>query len=259
MIPSEEWIITQEIPRLAIGGHVYSVPLETIGFNTNMERLADKGKCVLILARHPSDAWLTDKLLAQVPENIIHIIANNVYHPNPRVSPMPIGIPMDAAKGMKRLFAEPGAIAKANKVLVCHRTPPPQWAHHLPRQAAYDYFSGKEWATVLGETPSDEWQRQLLSHRFMVSPPGSGWDCDRTWQAVYSGTYPIVLDSSFTRLLCQLDLPLIKVPRWDVVNMDMLNAWAKDRESKVHVTVDASMLSYWKAEVAHWRGLCQNL
>ena len=44
-------------------------------------------------------------------------------------------------------------------------------------------------------------------YKFILSPPGAGFDCHRTWEALYLGAIPIVKTSSLDPLY--KDLPVV--------------------------------------------------
>ena len=56
---------------------------------------------------------------------------------------------------------------------------------------------------------------KLSKYKFILSPPGAGIDCHRTWEALYCGTIPIVISSSINELY--EDLPVLTVSSWDVI------------------------------------------
>ena len=56
--------------------------------------------------------------------------------------------------------------------------------------------------------------RKIVSDSFfVVSPPGNGPDCHRTWEAMYLGAVPIVLKSAWP--FSEIDLPVLCVPSWE--------------------------------------------
>ena len=57
--------------------------------------------------------------------------------------------------------------------------------------------------------------RQLVkNHQFVLSPPGNGFDCHRTWEAIYLGAIPVVLrDSLHTRLVEKF--PILVTNEWE--------------------------------------------
>jgi hypothetical protein len=55
--------------------------------------------------------------------------------------------------------------------------------------------------------------RDLVANsRFLLSPPGNGVDCHRTWEAIYLGAIPIVLKKFWP--FQHLDLPVLIVNDW---------------------------------------------
>ena len=60
------------------------------------------------------------------------------------------------------------------------------------------------------EEPND-YRKSLLSSKFVVSPPGNGPDCHRTWESVYLGAVPIVLNKFWN---FDPDLPVVTVTKW---------------------------------------------
>ena len=54
----------------------------------------------------------------------------------------------------------------------------------------------------------------IMSSRFVLSPPGNGPDCYRTWEAIYLGAVPIVLRNSLADSL-HSELPIWAVDDWD--------------------------------------------
>jgi hypothetical protein len=55
--------------------------------------------------------------------------------------------------------------------------------------------------------------RELVSNSaFVLSPPGNGADCHRTWEAIYLGAIPIVLKKYWP--FGELDLPVLAVEEW---------------------------------------------
>ena len=43
------------------------------------------------------------------------------------------------------------------------------------------------------------WLEHYGTHRFVLSPPGHGLDCHRTWEAILLGAIPIVVDCAYLR------------------------------------------------------------
>jgi hypothetical protein len=57
-----------------------------------------------------------------------------------------------------------------------------------------------------------DYHQELLNSRFVLSPPGNGFDCHRTWEAIYLGAIPIVKEKYWP--FSHLDLPVVVVQEW---------------------------------------------
>ena len=74
-------------------------------------------------------------------------------------------------------------------------------------------------SSVPGSYASDKFQspmgykRLLLKSEFVISPPGNGVDCHRTWEAMYLGCNPVVLKRAWP--FAHLELPVLIAADWD--------------------------------------------
>ena len=121
--------------------------------------------------------------------------------------------------------------------------------HHevnLLREYLWRYFSARPWVVA------DPWAKACYSHyyaqlgrsRFVLSPPGYGWDCYRTYDAIAMGAIPIVQRKRPTTDVCE-SLPVLVVDTWDEVTEERLaSEWEKRRS-------DAPSLSmtYWRDRI----------
>ena len=55
--------------------------------------------------------------------------------------------------------------------------------------------------------PPDQYIPRLSSSFFSISPPGNGADCHRTWESLYLGTIPVILDGHLSKSLTD-NLPI---------------------------------------------------
>ncbi|KAJ3258329.1 hypothetical protein HDU77_002342 [Chytriomyces hyalinus] len=104
------------------------------------------------------------------------------------------------------------------------------------RLPVYDYFCGmKGWPSTRSITlcyynnSMDflSFQRDIVSpSTFVISPPGNGLDCYRTWETLFMGNYPVVLSSSLDPLYAQL--PVIVVQSWAEVTPRLLQRKLKE-------------------------------
>ena len=74
--------------------------------------------------------------------------------------------------------------------------------------------------------------------RYVVSPPGEGWDCLRTWESVLFGAIPIVLSGQPDMAALYNNSPVMVVDGWEEVTKDKLNSHRLENINKDVVFVD---------------------
>ena len=70
----------------------------------------------------------------------------------------------------------------------------------------------------------DYYRKSILNSKFVVSPPGNGPDCHRTWESIYLGAVPIVLREFWN---FGPDLPVIAVTKWSDAEAAIKNFYLK--------------------------------
>ena len=83
----------------------------------------------------------------------------------------------------------------------------------------------------------------LSKYKFVLSPPGEGLDCHRTWEALYLNVIPIMLSSPIDCLFN--DLPVVIVKDWNEINKDFLIEEYQRIQKRDDYNMDKLKLSYW--------------
>ena len=82
------------------------------------------------------------------------------------------------------------------------------------RKAARDVALSLPGVYVVPSGVSPRSYRELVRRSsFVLSPPGNGPDCHRTWEALYLGATPIVKSTHWP--FKNIDLPVVTVDSWD--------------------------------------------
>ena len=110
------------------------------------------------------------------------------------------------------------------------------------RRPCWDYFSNKEWAEKATGKSYQEYLEDIAKASFVISPPGNGLDCHRTWEALYLKSYPVVLSSTLDPLY--ENLPVVVVNSWDEVTEEFLKAKKEE--------LDAREWAYENVYIPHW-------
>lgn len=88
------------------------------------------------------------------------------------------------------------------------------------RKPCLDYFLSLPTSVMRQPSSFGAYLRDLSRAVFVVSPPGNGLDCHRTWEALLMGCYPIVLSSTLNPLY--ENLPVVIVSDWSEVTDEFL-------------------------------------
>ena len=64
-----------------------------------------------------------------------------------------------------------------------------------------------------------KYRKLLLSSKFVLSPPGNGADCHRTWEAIYLGAVPVVLSKFWA--FGHLNLPVLILDDWGALKSEI--------------------------------------
>ncbi len=96
--------------------------------------------------------------------------------------------------------------------------------------------------------------RRLRDVKFVVSPPGHGIDCHRTWEALIMGCVPIVLNTTISSLY--IDQPILVVNDWNEVTEKRLTAFEQRLRFRLTdgvVRTEIVKAKYWKTIIARSR------
>ena len=91
----------------------------------------------------------------------------------------------------------------------------------------------------------------INNYKFILSPPGAGMDCHRTWEAVYMGCIPIVIKSNIDELY--KDLPIVILDSWNDLSKELLERKyneIKERLDNKTFNIERVYLSYWLKKIS---------
>jgi len=82
----------------------------------------------------------------------------------------------------------------------------------------------------------------ITQNKFVVSPPGGGLDCFRTWETLLLGGYPIVVRSGLDEMYH--NLPVLILDNWDDLTLELL-AKARQQFESTKFTYESLYTSYY--------------
>lgn len=92
--------------------------------------------------------------------------------------------------------------------------------------------------------PLNEYIERMSQHKFVISPPGNGIDCHRTWEALYVGSIPIVIKNDIYKDWC--DLPILQVNSYNDITQDILDTFIKLPYNDEKLLID-----YWRHKIKY--------
>jgi hypothetical protein len=167
-----------------------------------------------------------------LPSNVVRWFATNVTHPHPRVTALPLGL----GSSSDPVTLSGDQIVKGRKQLL----PREKWLYvnfrpqtnPSVRQPVYDHFArlseSQSWVSMDKSDPpggNEGFLRNLLSHRFVLCPPGNGVDTHRMWESLAAGAIPVVLRSQAMQPF--KELPILFMDRYEEVTLGMLEEAAR--------------------------------
>lgn len=155
--------------------------------------------------------------LVEEPKVAAWFVQNIDREPSKKLIPIPIGIASRYwGHGNTDLLDEYIPLAKKSKPIFYVYL---NYTHRPMRMDCTNHFV-KMNIPFIKRSSFSEYLNDLSKSIFVVSPPGNGIDCHRTWEALLMGCYPIVQSSTLDPLY--KDLPVVVVKNWSEVTEEFL-------------------------------------
>lgn len=110
------------------------------------------------------------------------------------------------------------------------------------RKSAFDHFTRKSWVITRAPTSWEGYLSDIAQSEFVVSPPGNGLDCHRTWEALIMGSIPIVADTNLNPLFDEL--PVLIISDWKLCTVEFLEKSLSRIKSKPY-NKEKNNISFW--------------
>lgn len=225
--------------------------------------LLSKFKQSIILILIETDFYTLEKNLIEHPL-ITHIYGWNIPIQHPKVSALPIGLNYYRQGIIMDNFLKHDKISDKTQLLGINFSPNTNKIRST--LVTYAKTKWKGFCTFMDSFPclKEYWRdsyvdnkikitetnplyyKEISKFKFVLSPPGAGVDCHRTWEALHLGCIPIVEQSSIRELYT--DLPILVVDKWEDINEELLvkkyNEIMKEKENGKY-NMNKITLNYW--------------
>ncbi len=182
----------------------------------------------LKLITSQTDRMINKKLFKKMPNCISKWYSVNVNYENKKLIAIPLGLANNYSP--KNLLSKDfGDIdfetTKIDKIYVNFN----KYTNLKERHHLYDLFQNFNWATIDKKILDfNEYQDNLKNHKFVLCPWGNGVDTHRIWEALYSGSIPVIKDHITFK--CLKSLPVIFIDDFKNLNHDYLIDKSKELE-----------------------------
>lgn len=199
---------------------------------------------VLILGNSDRDFEFLDTQL--LPRTVKQVFVQNLSTFDPRTSVLPIGIEntrLGTNGNIKYFRDELVENSKLNRVLVG-----PFSMTHVEREFYSDAgIDDSDLLEVLRGRVNPEIYAGIASgYKFIAAPRGNGLDTHRFWEALYRGSFPVVLKNSWSKLIQDLGVPLVEIESWTVEGFRKLPS---NQEQFNPGAINALWWPYWQNQI----------
>lgn len=200
----------------------------------------------------------TEATFDEIPENVVRwFVCNNTILDNPRITSIPFGFngvdgSTDGRDKITNKIANMNWNGDRAKDLYVN------FAFYTNERAKlFALYKPMPFVTAEQNKTFDEYLDQLKIHNLVLCPPGNGWDCYRTLEALYMGCIPVMEYNAASVMYALLNLPVILLESLESFTELLIKRVRQvplnDRRNWNLSTVT---LSYWKIKIHEAR---QNL
>lgn len=170
---------------------------------------------------------------------------NSAISNDPRIRPLPIGLENLSLgrSGLKKYFKYPKEEKIEDRVLV----PPFSPTNPIRRIAVLDCKSNEDCFEVITQMLYEEQYFELINnYRFVLCLEGNGFDTHRIWETLYLGSFPVVLRTSWSSNLAELNLPILMIDSITEVNAELLKQFRQQNSLCNPLRFDPLWTPYWE-------------
>ncbi len=210
------------------------------------EHLKFSGRKYVLISHH-SDYPIDQRWFNLKPKNIMKWFVINPTIKHPDLLPIPIGgkTPEGRAyhdnyfnmKWFVKNLENLQNIEKNNTDVYCN------WADHtnsyrskILKELKVPYYKTNKLSSF------ETYCKDMAKYKFVISPPGNGIACERTWLALYANCFPIIINHFMND--AWKELPIIQVTSYTDVTPELL----EEALSKKY-NYEKLYLEYWQSKI----------
>jgi len=212
-------------------------------FRNILPRISKK----IILISHNGDINIDSSFLPFINEKITMWYAQNKITENSKIEFLPIGLEnarFNTNGIVSNFLTNKYNKPHLNKILVGFSLS----TNFKSRTNCFENLkNGPNTLQIENKLSNSDYFEMLKSTRFVASPEGNGFDCHRTWEAIYLNCIPVLLKNNFTKNL--INLPVLILDDWKEFNL-----FSEEKLNKLYyeiISKDKSMayFEFWKNKI----------
>lgn len=170
-----------------------------------------------ILVTHNSDQCFTKTHFDYIEPYVSKIYAINCVYRHDKLKPIPIGFVDDCYKS-HATFQKIKNLCKSHLLYVNFTIN----TNPIERKPCMNYFSLLNWVHLADNRNYIDYIQDISESKFVICPAGTGIDCHRIYEALYTDTIPILKTSPLDYFYKKL--PVVIVNKWEQVNQAWLES-----------------------------------
>ncbi len=188
-------------------------------------------------------------LPVSLPESVQVVFAQNCgVAPGGKFRPLPIGLEnlRGGRSGLKRFHKDNHEHVVMDKVYVPPMAPTNPVRFDVVEKASLN----QEIFEVDRQYKNEEdYFRNVKKYKFVFCCEGNGFETHRIWESFYQNSFPVMLETSFSRGLESLGLPILLVKDLEEINLSLLQIFLDKNSSFNSRTEPKLWINYWKTEI----------
>jgi hypothetical protein len=195
-----------------------------------------------------SDKNFTKPIL--LPKSIkLWLCQNNAIPKQRGLYTLPIGIEnlRLGRAGLTNYFKKYGEDAVHDKVLV-----PPMGPTNLVRaKVIFEALQKPKYFVVEKKLLCErDYFHLTRKYRFVFCCEGNGFENHRIWETLYQGSFPVLLETNWSKSLKYLNLPILYVSSLASINLELLEKFYETHKNFDPSTTESLWTPYWRKLIA---------
>ena len=199
-----------------------------------------------VLVTHHSDYPIDISRFSKKPKNVKKWFAINPTQKDESLIAIPLGLKTHKGIYLEERYMTKWFVNEADRlrlndkenVVYCNWTNTNPYRNIIIQQLEQNNISYR----LESGLSFNEYANNMSKHRFVISPPGNGIDCHRTWESLYMGCIPIVIKNDIYDNWP--DLPILQIEDYSELTNDIMEKFLKKE-----FNLEMIEMEYWAKKI----------